>query len=64
MSENILKKYGIYRTTVPAKGNKFYNTIGNGGWSTAIQGSPRNANADVCSNCVGWAFGYFNETAL
>ncbi len=63
MSENILKKYGIYRTSVPEKGNKFYNTIGNGGWSSAIKGSPTNANADVLSNCAGWAFGYFNEIA-
>ena len=63
MGENILKKFGIYRTTVPERGNKFYNTIGNGGWSTAIKGSPTNANADVLSNCVGWAFSYFNESA-
>ena len=63
MGKNILKELGIYRTTVPEKGNKFYNTIGNGGWSTAIKGSPTNVNADVLSNCVGWAFGYLNEIA-
>lgn len=63
MSENILKKYNIYFTTVPPKGNKFFNTIGNGGWSSAIKGKPTNPDNDVLNNCVGAAFGYTNLIA-
>lgn len=51
------------RLVIPAKGNKYYNTIGNGGYSNAIVGKPKNANCDVLSNCVGYAFGRFNEIA-
>ena len=51
------------RLTKPEKGNKFYNTIGNGGWSTAIVGSPKDADCDVYGNCVGHAFARFNEIA-
>ena len=64
MANNILKEIGLYRTTKPEKGNKFYNTIGNGGWSTAIVGKPKDANCDVLNNCVGAAFGYLNEIAF
>ena len=52
------------RLTKPEKGNKYYNTIGNGGYSTAIKGKPTDSNADVLSNCVGYAFGRFNESAF
>ena len=51
------------RLTKPEKGNKFYNTIGNGGWSTAIKGSPVDKDCDTYSNCVGHAFARFNEVA-
>lgn len=51
------------RLTRPEKGNKFYNTRSNGGWSTAIKGKPTDPNDDVLSNCVGAAFARFNEIA-
>lgn len=35
----------------PTKGNKFYNTQSNGGWSTAIKGKPTDPNDDVYNNC-------------
>ena len=47
----------------PAKGNKFYNTQSNGGWSTAIKGKPTDPNCDVLANCVGAGFARFNEIA-
>lgn len=49
------------RLTRPEKGNKFYNTTSNGGWSTAIKGKPTDPNDDVLNNCVGYAFGRGNE---
>lgn len=49
------------RTTKPESGNKYYITKSRGGWSDAIQGSPRDPNCDVLSNCVGYAYGRFNE---
>ena len=49
------------RTTKPKKGNKFYNTKSNGGLSICIKGYPTDKNADVLSNCVGYACGRFNE---
>ena len=49
------------RTTRPEKGNKYYITKGNGGYSNAIQGSPKDSLCDVLSNCVGYAYGRFNE---
>lgn len=49
------------RTTKPEAGNKYYITKSRGGWSDAIQGSPRDPNCDVLSNCVGYAYGRFNE---
>ena len=49
------------RTTKPEKGNKYYNTKGNGGYSNAIKGSPTDKDCDVLSNCVGYAYGRFNE---
>ena len=39
------------RLSKPEKGNKFYNTIGNGGWSSAIVGNPKDADCDVLANC-------------
>lgn len=49
------------RTTKPEAGNKYYITKSRGGWSDAIQGSPRDPYCDVLSNCVGYAYGRFNE---
>lgn len=49
------------RTTKPEAGNKYYITKAKGGYSNAIQGKPVDANCDVLSNCVGYAYGRFNE---
>lgn len=51
----------VARTTKPEAGNKYYITKANGGWSNAIKGSPVDADCDVLSNCVGYAYGRFNE---
>lgn len=48
------------RTSKPAKGNKFYNTKANGGYSTCIAGKPTDV-CNVLANCVGYACGRFNE---
>lgn len=47
------------RTTKP--NNKFYNTTSKGGYSQCIVGKPTDKNANVLSNCVGYACGRFNE---
>ena len=39
--------------TIPNKGDPYYNTKKNGGYSEAIQGSPTQEGLDVLSNCVG-----------
>ena len=49
------------RLTKPEAGNKYYNTIANGGWSGAIVGSPTDKGCNVLANCVGYAAGRFNE---
>lgn len=49
------------RLTKPESGNPYYNTKGNGGYSNAIKGSPTDSGCDVLSNCVGYAYGRFNE---
>lgn len=49
------------RKTIPEAGNKFYNTISNGGYSQCIKGYPMQKDLDVLSNCVGYACGRFNE---
>ena len=49
------------RTTKPETGNKYYIRKESGGWSPAIQGSPKDPDCDVLSNCVGYAIGRFNE---
>lgn len=49
------------RTTRPEAGNKYYITVGNGGYSYAIKGNPTDSKCDVLSNCVGYAYGRFNE---
>lgn len=49
------------RLSKPTKGNPYYNTKGNGGYSTAIKGKPTDSGCDVLANCVGYALGRFNE---
>lgn len=49
------------RLTRPEAGNPYYNTRAKGGYSNAIKGSPTDAGCDVLSNCVGYAYGRFNE---
>lgn len=49
------------RTTKPEKGNKYYTRKANGGYSNAIKGSPADSDCDVLANCVGYAYGRFNE---
>ena len=41
------------RTCKPEKGNKYYNTKSNGGYSDAIIGKPTDPDCNVLSNCVG-----------
>lgn len=49
------------RLTRPEAGNKYYITKAKGGYSYAIQGKPTDPDCDVLSNCVGYAYGRFNE---
>ena len=49
------------RFTIPEKGNPYYNTKKNGGYSEAIEGKPCEAGLNVLRNCVGYAYGRFNE---
>lgn len=49
------------RLSRPEAGNKYYITKKRGGYSDAIEGSPRDSACDVLSNCVGYAYGRFNE---
>lgn len=49
------------RTSKPKKGNKYYIRKVNGGYSNAIKGKPTDSECDVLSNCVGYAYGRFNE---
>lgn len=49
------------RTTKPGKGNKYYIRKANGGYSNAIKGKPTDSECNVLSNCVGYAYGRFNE---
>lgn len=49
------------RTTKP-KNNKFFITTDCGGYSKCIKGYPTDKDANVLSNCVGYACGRFNES--
>ena len=49
------------RLSLPEKGNKYYNTVSNGGYSTCIVGQPTQDGLNTLSNCVGWAIDRFNE---
>ena len=48
------------RTTKPSK-NKYYIRQASGGYNGAVQGKPTDKDANVLSNCVGYANGRFNE---
>jgi len=48
------------RTSCPSNNNYYIRQV-NGGWNGAIQGSPTKADANVLSNCVGYANGRFAE---
>lgn len=49
------------RLTRPEAGNKYYIRKASGGYSAAIPGYPKDATNDVLANCVGYAYGRFNE---
>ena len=49
------------RTTKPGKGNKYYIRKAQGGYSKAIYGKPTDSECNVLANCVGYAYGRFNE---
>lgn len=51
----------IPRVTKPEAGNKYYITKSKGGYSNAIVGKPTDPDCNVLSNCVGYAYGRFNE---
>ena len=51
----------VPRLLKPEKGNPYYNTKANGGFSTAIKGKPTDPDCNVLANCVGYAYGRFNE---
>lgn len=49
------------RTTKPEAGNKYYIRKAQGGYSNAIAGKPTDKDCNVLANCVGYAYGRFNE---
>ena len=49
------------RNKIPQKGNKYYNTVSNGGYNKAIVGKPTYKGCNVLANCVGYANGRFAE---
>lgn len=49
------------RTSKPGAGNKYYIRKANGGYSNAIVGKPTDSECNVLANCVGYAYGRFNE---
>lgn len=51
----------VPRLTRPEAGNKYYITKSAGGWSDAIVGYPTDKLCNVLNNCVGYAYGRFNE---
>ena len=51
----------VMRTSKPGVENKYYIRKASGGYSNAIQGYPKDSECDALSNCVGYAYGRFNE---
>lgn len=51
----------VPRLTKPEAGNKYYIRKADGGYSDAIKGKPTDPDCNVLANCVGYAYGRFNE---
>lgn len=51
----------VPRLSRPTAGNKYYIRKASGGFSNAIKGKPTDSQCDVLANCVGYAYGRFNE---
>lgn len=49
------------RLVIPEQGNPYYNTKDVGGYSDAIKGKPTEKGLNTLRNCVGYAYGRFNE---
>lgn len=47
----------------PQKGDPYFTTINNGGYSRCIEGKPVDPDCNVLSNCVGLALGIFHKRA-
>lgn len=52
----------IIRHEIPSKTNKYYLTLKKGGYSPCIDGYPSYCDGSVLANCVGLAFGRWNES--
>ena len=52
---------GFMKRTWKPYDNLNFITTGAGGWNTCIKGYPTDSQANVLSNCVGYASGRFNE---
>lgn len=61
MLERVITLGFTPRLKKPEAGNKYYITKSKGGYSSAIQGSPTDKDCNVLANCVGYAYGRFNE---
>lgn len=51
----------VPRLSKPEAGNKYYITKSKGGYSDAVVGKPTDRSCNVLANCVGYAYGRFNE---
>ena len=51
----------VPRLSKPEQGNKYYIRKADGGFSDAIVGKPTDPDCNVLANCVGYAYGRFNE---
>ena len=52
----------IISTNIVYKNNPYYNTTAAGGKSRCAVGNPKRTGANVLCNCVGFAWGAYNET--
>ena len=62
LTEETFADNGVRTSSFIKDNNPFYNTTGTGGYSTCIVGSPSRAGANTLCNCVGLAWGAFNES--
>lgn len=60
-SNSVTEVEFVERLVKPGTGNKYYIRKASGGYSDAIKGSPADSECDVLANCVGYAYGRFNE---